>query len=353
MSIAKSNKLRIVILMLSVLSIYSCSKEDIDLVNLDNTFMVRHKNADMPAYVHGNGSEKVFLIILHGGPGGQGLIYRSSTIRSEIEKEYAVVYFDQRGSGISQGSYSEDEINVDLMAEDVLALVKVIKQKYGSDSRFFLMGHSFGGAVGTAALLKDQNEFLGWIEVSGSHNAKGSYLEYIVNFERVAEEQIALGNSIDYWNSIKNLVLEVDRTQYNYNDFVKMNVETKEAERVLESDGIIAPPMSDIKLGITLKTNSAISGWNNGNIFSQLVIDQAVFGNLSFSDRLLEITIPSLVLWGRHDLVVSPKFAQEAFDNLGSNTKELVFFERSGHEPMFSEPGLFAGEVIRFMDENK
>ena len=40
--------------------ILSNSDENID--NLDETIFVRHKDADMPAYIHGNASEKIFLI---------------------------------------------------------------------------------------------------------------------------------------------------------------------------------------------------------------------------------------------------------------------------------------------------
>ena len=153
-------RLIIVATMLLILGVISCSKENLNLNNLDETIIVRHKNADMPAYIHGNGSEKVFLIVLHDGPGGNGLKYRVNTIRTEIEKNNAVVYFDQRGSGNSQGNYSDKEVSLDIMAEDVLALAKIIKSKYGNDSKLFLMGHTWGGAMGTAVLLKNQNHFL-------------------------------------------------------------------------------------------------------------------------------------------------------------------------------------------------
>ena len=52
-------------------------------------------------------------------------------------------------------------------------------------------------------------------------------------------------------------------------------------------------------------------------------------------------------------MVVPPSFAQEAYENMGSNMKELVFFEYSGHSPMFSEANQFAEEVKKFIDQNK
>ena len=164
----KINITKIIVFVFISITILSCQKEDLN--KLDTIMSVRHKGADITAYIHGNGSEKVFLIILHGGPGGDGLTYREGVIKNEIEQECAVVYLDQRGSGMSQGHYSSDEINVDIMAEDVVAVTKALQQKYGAESRFFLLGHSWGGTLGSAVLIEgdNQNLFKGWIEVDGA-----------------------------------------------------------------------------------------------------------------------------------------------------------------------------------------
>ncbi len=328
---------------------FSCSKGD-DIGNLSETLFVRHKNADMPAYIHGNASEKVFLIILHGGPGGFGLVYRNSTIKSKIEKECAVVYFDQRGSGAAQGNYSKDGINIDIMAEDVLALAKVIKHKYGDDSRLFLMGHSWGGTLGPATLLKDQSPFLGWINVAGSHNTKGLYQEYIANFKRVASEQIDLGNDIEYWNNVVGFVNSIAPEYNNINDMYDLNSEAFTAQEKLKESGVINKD-ADLNDKAIFKYTPLTLIWNTLN--TQSILDENLFENIDFTDRLSEITIPSLVLWGKHDMVVPIRFAQESYDNLGSTEKELVIFEKSAHGPMFTEPDLFADKVIEFINENK
>lgn len=339
-------QLKIVLLALTVLSVPSCSQDD-TLTNLSDTIFVRHKDADMPAYIYGDASEKIFLITLHGGPGGLGLSFRGSAF-NKIEKACAVVYFDQRGSGMAQGSYSENGIGVDVMAEDVLALVKVLRHKYGSDSRFFLLGHSWGGTLGTAILLKNQNEFSGWVQVDGSHNPKDLYMEYIANFGRVASEQIDLGNSIPFWESVNDLVLDVE-PMFNKNDITKLNDKSFEAEDKLVSDNVInrQDPSDDTFFEYNLIT----AYWNAGNVQSQ--IDPGIQGILSYTNKLSEIQIPSLILWGKHDMVVPPSVAQEAYDNLGATIKELVIFERSGHAPMLSEADLFAEELILFINQNK
>lgn len=344
------SKLQIVTIILFVLGMFSCSEEEINLNDLNDTIFVRHKNADMPAYIHGNGSEKVFLIILHGGPGGHGLQYRLNTIRTEIEKNNAVIYFDQRGSGNSQGNYSEEDISIDVMAEDVLALAKVIKAKYGEDSKLFLMGHSWGGALGPAALLKNQDDFLGWVNVDGAHDPKGFYDLYKVILKEMVDIQIALGNSVDYWHGVNDIIQNVD-DEYDTDDFFKLNKAALAGEERLAQDGFIIN--GEANFGDNPQLNFITVKWNSNGITNLLAYKKGLWKDVSYTDRLSEITIPSLVLFGKHDLVVPAVYAQEAFDNLGSTQKELFIFENSAHSPMSSEPILFAEKVIGFINKHK
>ncbi|MFC5046182.1 alpha/beta fold hydrolase [Aquimarina hainanensis] len=341
--------LKTIVLIGLLMSSYACSKGDDNINDLSETIYVRHKQADMPAYIHGNASEKVFLIILHGGPGGTGWGERKNTVKSKIEKNNAVVYFDQRGSGNSQGSYSENDVSVDLMAEDVLALVKVLKAKYGNDARFFLMGHSWGGTLGPATLLKDQSDFMGWIDVDGSHDPKGSYNTYKIALTQMADTQIALGNSVSYWKDVKNLVQNVG-ANYSDDDFYKLNRETHNGEQKLVDDKIINKLQNDGIEGVQYNLFTTL--WNGSKIQS-ILVKKGLFSKVSFTNRLDEITIPSLVLWGKHDLIVPAVYAQEAYDLLGSDQKELFIFEKSGHSPMDSEPDLFAEKVINFINRHK
>ncbi len=344
------NTVKALLVIVIVINFSSCSKENDDIDNLSDILFVRHKKADMPAYIYGNSSEKVFLVTLHGGPGGKGLNFRNDTFKKNIEKTCAVVYFDQRGSGMSQGNYSESDVSIDIMVEDVLALVKVIKHKYGSDSRFFLMGGSWGGTLGTATLLKNQNEFLGWIELDGAHDPKGMYLEYIEHFKRVATTQIEKGNSIEYWEGVNNLIQNV-QPSYKEDDFFRMNAEAFKAEEKLQNDKIIGD--HDLEgLDSFFKYNLLTTTWNTNGIQS-ILTKKGLWENVSYTNRLSEITIPSLIITGEHDMVVPPKFAEEAFDNIGSSEKELLVLEKSGHSPSVSDRDIFVEKVIEFINRNK
>lgn len=341
-------KLATVAISLLVLSLCSCSEEEVNIEDLNETLFVRHNNADMPAHIHGNGTDKTFLIILHGGPGGNGLWYRMNTIRTEIEKNNAVVYFDQRGSGNSQGNYSKKDVNVDLMAEDILALAKVIKAKYGDDSKLFLLGHSWGGTLGTAVLLKNQDVFSGWIDVAGVHDPKGTYNAYKTSLNKTANEQIALSNSVDYWKSTLDLVQNTSST-FKTKDHTKLNSASIEGEAKLEEDRVINKVRIRYGEGLPLNNDAKLS-WNQAKMVRIIWDRNGLNERVSFTDQLSKITIPSLVLWGKYDLTVPTVFAQEAFENLGSVDKEIFIFEKSGHSPMASEPDLFSEKIIEFIN---
>lgn len=343
--------LMIGILGFSTLVFTSCEEEDLN--DLSDTLFVRHQGADMPAHIYGNGSEKVFLIILHGGPGGNGLTYRFGPFEDIIEKSVAVVYYDQRGSGMSQGRYDKNDLTIDLMVEDVKALVDVIKHKYGSDSRFFLMGHSWGGTLGVATLLKSKEEdhFKGWIDFDGAHDWNKMYFRYIDNFRSIAPEQISLGNNVNFWQEVLTIVDAVDKNTANRDDFQKLNIKAHQSEGKLYDDGFITINEEGNNNAI-FRNNILTTIWQ-GSTTSNILLRDEIVEDWSFEDRLNEITIPSLILWGKYDMVVPLKMGENAFEKLGSTNKKMVVFDSGGHFPAVSEPERFADEIVDFINLNK
>ena len=63
-------------------------------------------------------------------------------------------------------------------------------------------------------------------------------------------------------------------------------------------------------------------------------------------DVLGDIQTPTLLIWGRED-VVTPTSAAQGFHDLMPNT-ELVWVERCGHTPMLEAPQVFADALLGF-----
>lgn len=66
-------------------------------------------------------------------------------------------------------------------------------------------------------------------------------------------------------------------------------------------------------------------------------------------DRLKEIKIPVLLVWGKDDLVTTLNVAETFQENL-SNSK-LVVFDKCGHAPMIEHPDKFSNAVKKFLVE--
>lgn len=64
-------------------------------------------------------------------------------------------------------------------------------------------------------------------------------------------------------------------------------------------------------------------------------------------DRLKELTMPTLLIWGRHDHIFPPGHAEAAQRRIPG--AQLEIFEQSGHTPQMEEPDRFNRLVLEFL----
>lgn len=85
------------------------------------------------------------LVVLHGGPGED---YRSLLNCKDLASQgYFVVFFDQRGSGLSQ-RYGREVYNIQLILDDLSAVIN--HYRTSSSQKIFFFGHSWGAMLATA-----------------------------------------------------------------------------------------------------------------------------------------------------------------------------------------------------------
>ena len=336
-----------------VLMCNSCSDEPNISTDMDEVIYVRNEGADIPAYVHGNGLSKVFIIMVHGGPGGNGLEYRCGEYSESLERDYAMVYTDQRGQGSSHGHYRASELDIDLMVDDLYGLVRGLKYRYGEDISVFMMGHSWGGTLGTAYMLKSnyQSELKGWIEVDGAHDLPLLNKEAIKMFRRIGALEVASLNNIYRWGDILKFAISVNENNVSISEAGEINGYAHEAEGLLdevyESESNCQGVFGQLFFSPLNALSSSFSGSNTSNI----ILEEAE--TISMTNELDRINIPSLFLWGKYDFVVPPALGETAFEQVSSANKKLVIFENSGHSPMDNESTAFVREVVEFVEEVK
>ncbi len=114
------------------------------------------KNQLIRASLHiANSGNAPWFIFCHGFTSqrmGPGYLFVKLS-RALAESGFSSVRFDFRGSGESDGIFSE--MNVSTMKQDLLIVISWLKKEY-KPSAIFLLGHSFGGMI-AALCSKDVN----------------------------------------------------------------------------------------------------------------------------------------------------------------------------------------------------
>jgi proline iminopeptidase len=318
---------------LILLSITSCDREG-------DFFFLINNNAEMPIVVKGKKASNVFILFLHGGPGNGTYIWER--FFEGIEKKCAMVYWNQRAAGETQGNTKASQMTVAQFVDDLDKVITLINHLY-DNPKIYLMGHSWGGLLGTAYLIAHPNKVSGWIEVDGAHN-KVLGAEYskawVMNY---AQWQINRGSNVGYWqnalewyNTYSGPLTYTSKHYTEYLDKAHAYFYREEAKFYSISDYFFGRPN-----GLDLLLNGTYSDKTMG--------DEIV--NIDLTPQMSSITIPSLILWGRHDGTIPYQMAENAFEALGTATqnKSIMYFENSAHSPMIEENLAFNDAVIAFI----
>ncbi|TAE62119.1 MAG: alpha/beta hydrolase, partial [Bacteroidetes bacterium] len=86
----------ILLLVLVVLSVAGCYREEEIEGQYADEYYIRHKGADLPVWVRGNRNSKSFIVFVHGGPGGSSLRDALGRSLRDVSDAHPIVFFDQR-----------------------------------------------------------------------------------------------------------------------------------------------------------------------------------------------------------------------------------------------------------------
>lgn len=309
----------------------------------EDHFFLKSGNQHLPVLVAGNVSSKKFIVILHGGPGGNSIVYRDPYVKEEVEQDYAVVYWDQRFAGNSQGNSGDTDVSA--FREDIKNLLLLLRSKYGADNRFYLFGHSWGGFLAPYFLTDDTNQNLvtGWIQIGGAHNYTMNdslTREMLLHYGNI---ELTAGRNTTDWDEIV--------TWCNANGFegrenaATLNGFAHRAETLIDevTEGERTPP--DLQ---QIQQNAILTQLINSLISATQGIDQPTY-SIPNSDRLQTIRIPTLLLWGKYDFVCPPGLADDIEANIGSTDVTKIIYENSGHSPMFNQRAQFWTDVMAWV----
>jgi pimeloyl-ACP methyl ester carboxylesterase len=347
------NRILLLLLCGLMVAVTACQKEDIGSgTAVQDLFYVENRGAKMPVLLEGNIDSGVILLWAHGGPGGTAIGFQNDEfISAQVEPKYAVAYWDQRAAGGSQGS-GTPKLDLSQYVEDLKKVVLVLKSRYGSDQKIFLLSHSWGGLIAPAFLTDGGNQEMiaGWINVAGAHNyIKNDSLtrEYLLSY---GKDQILKNNRKADWQKIVDYA-EVHIPDYTYETSIGLNACAGDAEHLIGD--IHSSGEGAASLLLQKKTAFSLF-WmlsNAGATYFSGLNDKIMFAE--YSTKLHLIKLPLICITGKYDFTCPKGLADEVMLKAASTRKRMVILPHSGHICMSNEPDDFYSEVIRFVEENK
>lgn len=330
-----------------IITTWSCTN---NRFRIDETIHVRHQGADIPVYVHGNSENKTFLVVTHGA-GSFGLVYRDAAFTEVLEENYVIVYFDQRGQSMFEGQYDKPENQFELMTKDLVALTEVLQYRYGDDISLFLMGHSWGGLLSGNSLLDQthQSKYKGWINIAGA-----------LNLEEISQERKELIIEIcgsfktqsefnEQWEEVESKTLLLDAEDSETYDLVLE--QASEVIKLLGKEEVVTSGITGEKLYRAMIENNPIHWLISDEVTRP--IEAALKEGIDLTMEVENIKIPSLFIYGKYDVSVPPRMGQKAFENLGSEDKQIEIFENSIHHPFDSESDKFGDLLVEFIEARR
>lgn len=342
--------IRYIRLALTLLVIAACQKEKITKgEKVQDLFYVENAGAKLAVLVEGNTASKVIVLFVHGGPGGSAIGFQNDKhISSTLEVNYAVAYWEQRSAGISQGN---GKLEFKLYVQDMIKVIAVLKHRYGSDIKLFVLSHSWGGLVAPGYLTEghNQQQIKGWINVSGAHNYymnDSLTRDYLLSY---GKEQIMAGNHVSDWKKIVAFS-EANVPNYDYKMSATyascaFNAESYISDIYSNDAGLNELFGSPFPFSISWALSNAGSTYLS-NLGNEIIRKE-------YSSKLNLLTLPVLCITGKYDFTCPKQLAEEVMSKIASKNKRMIILEHSGHICMANEPEAFFKEVVKFMEENR
>ena len=295
--------------------------------------------------VRGQNVNNPILLFIHGGP-GIAFIPLAGDFQGSWEKNFTVVEWDQRGAGKTYESNDKElqrrTMNVPQMEQDTLEVVNYLRNRFGRQ-KIFVIGHSWGSVLGL--WLAHEHPDLIY-----AYGGVGQVVNMRQNAETLYEDALQQARSRHNEQAIKALEAIAPYPPATA-DLGKMFIANKWAAELL------GPPPNESDFTNVKRILTAVAsapeysladdfGFVRGQMFSAEIllpelakVDLQKFGT--------DFRVPIIFFEGRRDPYCRPALIQEYSQAITAPTKEVIWFDNSGHFPFFEEKQKFSDELVQ------
>jgi pimeloyl-ACP methyl ester carboxylesterase len=288
--------------------------------------------------VRGADASNPLLLLMQQGP---GLPIINDARRLEhllgLEEAFTVVYWDQRGTGLSSPSLRKNsnpfEISVTRMVDDTVTLLELLRDRFGGKT--FVAGFSFGATFAAYAAVQ-RPELVAALVAAGMDidipAAENNAYAFAVDAARQRGNRRAIRQLEAIGpppHTTRKQFTTRARWAANFGG-VTTNANFGSLLRELVLSLVRSPDYSPADVIRTLRGMSA----SQAALLPQLATTDLV-------RTMPRLDVPLVMAQGRLDQVAPGEAAQRFHDSLTAPSKQLVWFESSAHTPHLEEPAKF------------
>lgn len=307
---------------------------------------VRIGGLDQYIIIRGEDSTNPVMLFLHGGPGSPEFAFMKTT-NTAIEKDFVMVYWEQRGAG---KSFSEDipieTMTLDQFVSDTKELSEYLAKRFNQE-KIYIMGHSWGSFLGILTAYQYPELYHAYFGIGQvCHQYRGEYIsfEWTKEQAKLANNQKVLQklSSLNFPDSLANVDTWMDyiMVERNYVGQFGGGV-THDIRSML--------PIVKMVLITPEYTFGNKMNFMNGSIFSTKHLWLSVI-NKNLFDDIDSMQLPVYIFQGKYDYQTPYIVAKEFFDQLKAPEKEFFTFENSAHSPLMEEVERFNSIVTGLLN---
>lgn len=293
------------------------------LCDAPNLLKSRIDVGDCELYVEQEG-KGIPIVLLHGGPGATHHYFHP--FFSKAAKFARVIYYDQRGCGISDYKPGSG-YTVDQAVEDLETLKKAL-----GFEKWVVLGHSYGGYLAQRYAMKHPESVMGLILLTAATGLVGKVegtrqYDYISDAERQRMRDIG--------RELNDLVKEKKIPPEKYLELLVYN---RHINGDWKRQSYYRPSMDDL-------ARMALYEWKQDSDFNSRMSQDMAQVNLE--GAFAGCPIPTLIMESKWDLTWTPDKPEVLHQNHPGS--QMIVFEKSGHSPFADEPDEFFPALSTFM----
>jgi len=298
--------------------------------------------------IRGTSVHNPVLLFLAGGPGGSELGWVRH-YNADLEQHFVVVNWEQRGAGTSFPLLLTDSgrMTPQQYVAEGLQLTTYLRQRFGQD-RIYLVGHSWGTFLGIWMVQQHPTWFHAYVGVgqmvSGAENDR---LWYAITLQRArqAGDTAAVRSLLadgapsyrSYQGNPLTAALKVADISFINDKYMAQDIQA--------SGGI--PDNGNISLAVNTPEYRPIDKlyWLLGLSFTFVKVYPQLYG-VDFVRQARRLETPIYFVEGRWDINAPTALVERYYRALQAPSKQLVWFERSGHNSLYQEAAHFNAFMV-------